>query len=368
MSNSNSVVLACAALLAAGAASANVVEETVASVNGQPILLSDYQKELNAALDFWSKTEPEAMRDPANVKKLRESTLEQLIDGEMLYQEGVKLKIRVRERDIDNGLDEVKQRFTRDETGKELTPAEAEAALYKQIKADGLTYAQYRERLGRRLMARKVIEFEVRPKVKQVDEKDAKAYFEKVVAFINSGSSETPKGMLDEDGVALRQVAQQIRAMSSERVRVSRILIRLAPLASENEKKRALKTAQDVRKRLLEGTSTFAEVARAESEDPEGASRGGELGVILRGMAPPDFEKAAFSLPVGEFSEPILTDTGYNIIRVGEKWAAEKPEFERFKDQLAKFMMDVSFQKEMDAYVKSLKSKAVIERNPPQTL
>ncbi len=364
MSNSNrAALLALIAFLPAAAFGAKL-EDTVAVVNGTPILLSEYQKELGTSMEYWNHTQPDALQDPANVKKLKESTLEELINRELLYQEGVKQKIKVRERDIDNGVAEIKSRFA-PENAKELPQAEAdaqaEANFNKQLQADGLTMGQFRDRLSKQIMARKLIEQDVRAKVAPPDEAKIKALFDKIAAFNTSKSTVPPAGMSEEEGMAFMQVAQQVKAMSSERVRVSRILVRLAPNPSEIEKKRALKTAQEIKKKL-DGGASFAETAKAESEDPESAPRGGDIGYVLRGVAPPEFEKVAFALPVGDISAPILTEGGYNIIRVSEKRASEAPEFDRFKDELGKYLMNMDFQKQLEAYVKTLKSKAVIER------
>jgi parvulin-like peptidyl-prolyl isomerase len=368
MNSSNKGALALILSLAALAtpARAKMMEDTVATVNGTPIMLTEYQKEIATAMDYWARQEPEAIRQPENVRKLRESTLEELVNRELLYQEGTKVKIKVRERDIDNGAQEIRERFKRDENGKELAESETEELFQKQLKSDGLTYAQFRERLSKQIMARKLIDQEVKAKVTPPDEKEVRAYFDKVVEFIASKSTDAvkqTKGMSDEEGLAFRQISGQIKAMSSERVRVSRILVKISPNATDKEKKRALAAAEGIRKELQEGTSTFAEVARAESEDPESAARGGDIGYVLRGVAPPDFEKAAFSMPVGEISKPILTEIGYNIIRVQEKRAQELPEFDRFKEDLAKFMMNMRFQKDLESFVKGLKAKAVIERS-----
>lgn len=362
MSNSNSAALALAALLLAWPAGAKVMEDTVAVVNGTPILLSDYQKELSTSIDYWNHTEPEALRDPANFKKLRETTLEELINRELLYQEGVKEKIKVRDRDVDNGVAEIKQRFTRDENGKDLSPEEAEAAFQKQLKSDGLTYDQFRDRLSKQIMARKLIEQDVRAKVQPPDDKKVKAYFDKLTAYMASGSTDAPKGMGMDEAQAFMQAAAQIKAMTSERVRVSAILIKLSPDASANEKKRALAAAEDISKRLKADPSKFAEVAKNESEDPEAAARGGDIGYVVKGMTPPEFEKAVFSLPVGEISDPILTPIGYNVVRVNEKRAAEPPDYAKLKDDIAKLLMNVQFQKDLQVYVKKLKADAVIER------
>lgn len=363
MNSSGKLALALA-LLGTGAAEAKVMEDTVAVVNGSPVLLSEFQKEFSEAAEFWARRMPEALNDPEHVKRLKDKILEELIARELLYQEGVKLKIKVRERDVENGISEIRSRFKRDEAGKEVSEAEAEAQLQKQLKNMGMTEAQFRDRLSKQIMARKVIEEVVRPKVKPPEEKETRAYFERLKAFVVSGSSEPPKDLSEEEQAAFFEVSQHIKAMSSERVRVSRILVKFSPNAAPAEKKRALKTAQDIKKRL-DGGASFAEVAKEESEDPDSAPRGGDLGYVLRGVAPPAFEKAAFSLPVGDISEPIETEMGYNIIRVQEKRAAEAPEFERFKDDLTRFLGNMGFDKEVQNYVKSLKDKAVVERNLP---
>lgn len=353
--------------LAAAAAGAKVMEDTVATVNGVPIMLSEYQKEVATAIEFWARSEPESVRDPANLRKIRESTLEELINRELLFQEGQKQKIKVRERDVENGVMEIKSRFLSEVAqGREPTEAEKEEmerAFKKQLDSDGLTWEQFRARLNKQIMARKLIDEVVRGKAKAPEEADVKAYFERIKSYIASKSTATPKGMDEEEAMAFRQVANQVKTLSSERVRVARILVRLTPNATTAEVKRASTTAEAIYKKLLEGNQSFSEAARAESEDPESAARGGDIGYLVRGVAPKDFEAAAFALPVGEISKPLRTDAGFHIIRVAEKRAAEPPDFERFKDDLAKFLSQIHFQNELDSYVKALKGKAVIERN-----
>ena len=363
--NSSSKALCVVLMGAAMTAGAAHLEDTVATVNGTPILLSDYQKEIDEVMDYWRKAMPAAAADPTHVRKLRETTLEQLVDREVLFQEGTKLKVKVRERDIDNGVAEVKDRFAKDDEGNPVPDADSEAAFAKKLKAMGLSYEQFRERLSKQIMARKVVEEAVKAKVAPPAEKAVKDYFDRLRTFLVSGATEPPKGMADDEGQAFLEIAGQIKAMTSERVRVSRILFRFSPANSSREKKRALAVAQVTRRRLLDGASNFALVAKEESEEAEYAARGGDIGFLVRGVAPPDFEKAAFSLPVGEISQPIETEVGYFIIRVQEKRAAEEPDFDKFKDELSKAMMNMAYQKELESYVKSLKAQAVIERNLP---
>ena len=362
--NSFVKAFAVAVLLMPQLSSAKLLEDTVAVVNGSPILLSEFQKEAATAMDYWGRTNPGAMTDPANVKKLRESTLEQLVDRELLIQEGNRLKIKVREREVDNAVDEIKARFKKDERGNPLTEAEAESAFQQQLKGEGLDWPKFRERLSHQILARKTIDEAVKAKMAPPTEVETRAYFGKIQSYLESKSTGAPKGMDEEEGLALREVAGQIKSLSSERVRVLRILIRVSPSATENEKKRAKATAEAVKKRLDAGEE-FAKVAKEDSEDPESAARGGDLGYVLRGIAPPELEKAAYSLGVGDTSAPVFTETGYNILRVTEKRAAEKPEYEKFKDELTNFVGGMGFQKKVETFVKSLRDKATIERNLP---
>jgi len=363
MSNSSKAA-AFVLLLAAGAARAETVEGTVAVVNDSPILLSEYEKEVASALDYWSHTNPAALADPSVARKVREGTLEELITRELLIQQADRDKVKVREREVQAAEDEIKAKVKKDARGRDLDDKDAEAAFQDQLKKDGLDYDRFRERLMKQLKARKVIDEQVQ-KVPRPTEPEARDYFEKVKAFLATNSTDAPKGMDEDDAAALRQAADQVKALSSERVRVQRILIRLAPNAAENERRRAQKTAEDLKKRLDAGED-FAKVARDESEDPESAARGGDIGFVMRGVAPVELDKAVFALEVGQTSAPILTELGYNIVRVTEKHAVEPPEFDRFKDDISNFLTNVARHKRLDAFVKELRDKAVIERHLPQ--
>lgn len=59
----------------------------------------------------------------------------------------------------------------------------------------------------------------------------------------------------------------------------------------------------------------FAELAKANSACPS-AAKGGDLGEFTHGQMVPEFDKAAFELPIGEVSDPVKTQFGYHLILV----------------------------------------------------
>ncbi len=73
--------------------------------------------------------------------------------------------------------------------------------------------------------------------------------------------------------------------------------------------------AQEIRQELLDGAD-FDEIAIRESIDEASALQGGSLGSFGRGLMVPAFDSLAFSLPVGELSEPLRTSFGYHLVEV----------------------------------------------------
>jgi peptidyl-prolyl cis-trans isomerase D len=108
-----------------------------------------------------------------------------------------------------------------------------------------------------------------------------------------------------------------------EEVKVRHILIKTpAPGADGKVDSKAVEAAQAKAEDLLKkikGGADFAELAKKSSEDPGSASQGGELGWIQRGRTVPEFEKAAFSLPLGQTSDLIKSSYGFHVIQVEDK-------------------------------------------------
>jgi len=67
---------------------------------------------------------------------------------------------------------------------------------------------------------------------------------------------------------------------------------------------------------LLNHGSDFGELAKEFSTDTGSGAKGGDLGWFGKGAMVAEFEEAAFSMEIGEISEPIQSQFGYHIIQV----------------------------------------------------
>ena len=80
-------------------------------------------------------------------------------------------------------------------------------------------------------------------------------------------------------------------------------LVRYAEIG-ENQKKEMFDKMVKWRQEIIEKQVSFATKAIFESEDPGSASKGGDLGWVSRGTFVPEFEALAFSLTIGQISDP----------------------------------------------------------------
>lgn len=68
----------------------------------------------------------------------------------------------------------------------------------------------------------------------------------------------------------------------------------------------------------IKNGASFAEIAEQKSLCPSGQN-GGDLGFFGKGMMVKPFEDAAFSLEVGEISQPVKTQFGWHLIQLTGK-------------------------------------------------
>ena len=205
--------------------------------------------------------------------------------------------------------------------------------LNRQLRAQGLTRAQWEKQRTELATIAAVLERELKA---EVPDEDVKKFY-----MDNPAKFEQP-----------------------EMVRASHILLSTRDAASRaelsnDEKKAKRKQIEDLLKRARDGED-FAKLAREFSEDPGSKDKGGEY-TFPRGQMVPEFEAAAFSLKTNQISDVVTTPFGYHIIKLSEKIPARKVELAKASEDIKQFLKSQQIQKQMPAFLDKLKQEAGVE-------
>ena len=113
----------------------------------------------------------------------------------------------------------------------------------------------------------------------------------------------------------------------------------------------------------LKAGKSFDVAAKEFSIDPGSASNGGDLGEFPRGVMVPEFEKAAFDLKnPGDVSEPVKSQFGWHIIKLGEHIPESVMPFEQVKAHIVDELKGQKTQDILQNKAKELESKYQVER------
>lgn len=123
---------------------------------------------------------------------------------------------------------------------------------------------------------------------------------------------------IDDAALTEYYEAHKSQYTAPEERSVNHVLVQVKRNASEAEVTAAKAKADTLRALIAAGGQTIEQVAKESSDDVGSKAEGGATGFFPRGVMAPEFEQAAFSLKVGELSEPVRTDFGFHIIKVKE--------------------------------------------------
>jgi peptidyl-prolyl cis-trans isomerase C len=294
-----------------------IPDATVAIVNDVPITEADVTLEVKR-IEFQAKTMQKPL-DQSMILSMREKIIDSLINRELLYQQSKAKGITTDEAEIDNSIDQIKQRLEADQSFESL------------LAEMGITTETMRTQVGQANAIQKLLEMEVYPQA-MVSEKESRIFFENNPQYFKK----------------------------PEEVKASHILIQVAPDASDEEKLAARKKIEDIQKKIEAGDD-FADLARQYSEGPSNVN-GGDLGYFDRRKMVKPFSDAAFDLKPGQVSNIVETPFGFHLIKVYDKKAKSTYVFEDIKDRLGKLLQQQKMQEKTALYLEELRGTAKVKR------
>lgn len=363
-------------------------EEGIAKVGKVPITQAEFDVALRNELDKLRKQfGPQFDTRMLNTSEARQNILDGLIDRKVVDYDLAQKKLVVSNQTLQNTITQIpgvvkdkrfdKEAYIRYAASQNMTTDEFERSLKQNLATqqflgpirsafmpktvlDRLSAVNEQEREVQ-LLTYKPQDFTARVKI--TDEK-LKAYYEK-----NAAQFEIPEQLNAEYIIlSLEELAAQGSASDAEiqsfyeqnkvkyttvpeKRRASHILIASPQTATDTDKAKAKTKAMEVLAQVRKKPEDFANLAKANSDDPGSKENGGDLGIFARGSdMVAEFEDGAFKLKQGEISELVQSEFGFHIITVTEiKPAVFKP-LDEVKELVAN---EIKKQKASKAYAEA---------------
>jgi peptidyl-prolyl cis-trans isomerase D len=337
----------------------------VASVDGTPISIKEYQTALNRQVEFFNQMMGGSGMTQKQMEEMgiKQSVLNGLVQQKLILNTADQMGFVV-------SLDEVKNEIKSMPYFK--TNNQFDVNLYRNmLQGNGYVPTQFEELVANDLKQKKVDELFNSLMVSENYVKDITKFKNNKVlvqgvkigrqalAPLISISENEVKDYLakpeNEKAIELAYTENISNYNKPAEVKARHILL------SGNEPK----TAEEIKKIRSKVTpKNFAEIANKMTEDPTGKANGGDLGWFSEGRMVPEFEKVAFNMKKGEISEPVKTQFGYHIIFVEDKKAPESRPLENVRSELARIEIQKNKAQDLDKLLKSTAQdiQAALER------
>ena len=282
---------------------AETENDVIATVNGEKIIRKDFDRRVNVIKRMNQEVTRSVQIQVVN-QLAKKVLLKQFVEGQ---------NIDVSDEEVQGELEKVKYFL-------ESNPNSNEKSLEEILETQGSSISELKDEVRRTLALSKYLD-------ERVSDDEKSIYFE-----------------------------ANKSAFNGEKVKASHVLIDTTKLKTDAELEKARQKIEEVKKEIDNGAD-FAEMARKYSTCPS-AENGGDIGFFKRkGSLVEEFAEVAFSMEVGEVSEPVKTQFGYHIIKVTDKEEGKDVSYEDVAD-----MVDfVYMQLKTETILKGLYEKAEIE-------
>lgn len=157
------------------------------------------------------------------------------------------------------------------------------------------------------------------------------------IEYVELNAATLPAPQADEAELRRRYDEEKARFAAAEQRQAAHILISVDPKADAATQKAAEQKAKALAAQAKAPGADFAVLARANSDDPGSKAGGGDLGWVEKGvMGDKAFDDALFALQPNQVSEPVKSEFGYHIIKMGEIKSGQQVPFEQVRDELVR--------------------------------
>jgi peptidyl-prolyl cis-trans isomerase SurA len=313
----------------AGGLSAEIIEQVLVKVNGEIVTKTEFERiQIGALRELPNPPDPSRMSDAELSKVLAQVTpqaIVTMIDEMLLLQRAKELGYAVSDAQFNQVLESIKK------DNKLESDEQFEAAL----KGEGITLAQLRQMLSKRMLIGQVQQREISARI-DVTEAEERAYYD---AHPNEFAT-TPSVTLRE--IVINAEVDPVKKAPS-----------VGALDDAKEKVEA------IRARVLKGES-FDKLAAELSDSPSKAN-GGLIGPISRDEMNEELVKVLSKMKVGDVTQVFNTATGAQIFKLESYIDSTTLPFDAAKGQIADRIGQQKIGAELKKYIQRLRAQAIIE-------
>ncbi|NJB66761.1 peptidyl-prolyl cis-trans isomerase SurA [Desulfobaculum xiamenense] len=301
------LTVCCVLLLAPAAWGGQVVDRVVGVVNGDIITLFELNERVKPILErFRGRELTEA--DKTAILGLKRKMLDGMINNILIRQEVARLGIDVSDVELENEVDSYKKRA-------QMT----EEDFARQLKLEGLTRDEFKNRLKDDILRHKLLGFMVKRKV-AVTKEDVARYYE----------------------------ANSFEFRDDSEVDLS--LIICGPETN----------AAELRERIARGEISFADAADLYTRGP-GVGQGGRIGAMAWNDLAGDWHDALAGVGPGEMTQPFVVQGHEALLFVNEAEEGGTTPLEKVESRIYDKLFQERLEQRFQEYIDNLKANALIE-------
>jgi parvulin-like peptidyl-prolyl isomerase len=310
---------------AAGLQGSEIIEQVLVKVNGDIVTKTEFEARQVGIL----RQRPELANATETSPELRKAIAEvtpnlilEAVDELLLVQRGREMGLALGDQQFNQIVENIKKQNNLDD----------EERFQAALKQEGMTMAELRRNLERQMFVGQVQQRDVVDKISVTDD-EARAYYQTHRQEFTSPAEVTLREILIEVPVGERGInaAQDDEAKSE---------------------------AEAVRGRAVAG-EPFARLA-AESSDAPSKANGGLIGPISQDELAPALQKQLEAMKVGEVTEPIRTQRGYQILKLESRTETKVRGFDEARDDISQKVGDEKLRGERMKYLERLRAQATI--------
>lgn len=325
----------------------------VASVDGNPIEIREYQSAVSQQVNFYSKMMGGKALSSLQIKQfgIKQTVLKRLIERKLIENLADELMIGAATKELSAQIKELPYFKTNDQfdvqkyknllKANKLSPSGFELNMAKDLKAQKVDSLLRSLKLASKNLANDIATF----KESTAEVNAIEFSKESLRDHISISSNEVKKYLSDKKNLDKTQNTYDKNLSKynvKAQINASHILIK----PGKDGDNGARKLAKSIRKTLTK--KNFKSIANTKTQDASGKGKGGALGWFGKGRMVKEFENIAFKLKKGQISQPVKTQFGYHIIMLEDKKKAINKSFKSVKKSIATTELRKGKDKELD--------------------